>query len=88
LVGWQSFFFCGLFWWFYQYLGCIASSGKIIDEWWTGKDFDRNNRALIEVLPHYLPGVVDENFSQDGQYPSQGLDWALPGALLLHQPPQ
>jgi hypothetical protein len=59
---------------FYQYVGCIVSSGKIIDEWWAGKDFDRNSHAPVEVLPHHLLGVDDEIFSQNGQYPSQDLD--------------
>jgi hypothetical protein len=38
-----------------QYLDCTALNGKIIDEWWTGKNLEGSRRSLIDVFWH-LPG--------------------------------
>jgi hypothetical protein len=39
--------------WRCQQLKCVMSKCTMINELWIGKDFERNNRGLIDVLPWY-----------------------------------
>jgi hypothetical protein len=39
----------------------IASDGRMIAEWWTGKDLDGRDRALIKVLSRHLARGTEEN---------------------------
>jgi hypothetical protein len=40
-------FICGLFNKAVSSLDCIASNGRVINEWWIGKDVERSGRGLI-----------------------------------------
>jgi hypothetical protein len=43
-----------------KYLDYIALNGKMIDEWWIGKDLEGRGCNLIEMIPRYLLRVTGE----------------------------
>lgn len=54
-----------LFFWFvlrcWQHVGYVNINGRIIDEWWLGKDLEGTSRGLIEVLFQHFSGRTVEN---------------------------
>jgi hypothetical protein len=39
----------------------VESKGRVRDDLWIGKDFERSGRGLIEILHKYLTGGIEEN---------------------------
>jgi hypothetical protein len=47
-----------------RYVYYMASSGRMVDEWWIGKDLEGGGRGINEVLSRNLPGGTKENHEE------------------------
>jgi hypothetical protein len=66
-----------------QYPQCVASSGRVVYEWWIVKDSEGTNRRLINipVLFRHFPGETQKNYldlDRDTRCPSHHAKWAPP----------
>jgi hypothetical protein len=58
----------------YQYRVCIASTGRMIDEWWIWKDLEGSDIGIIETVFRNLLGGNQESTEYLSQY-CQCLGW-------------
>jgi hypothetical protein len=87
---WSVYEWVILLW--FQYSDYIASDGRVIDEWWIGKDLGGSSHSVIELLSWNFLGGTEENYrnlNHDALCPGRDLNQTPPeyksGMLLLGQ---
>jgi hypothetical protein len=52
-------FFCDLF---HDDINIL--NGRMIGEWWNGKDLEGSDCSLLEILSQHMPRVTEENYEK------------------------
>jgi hypothetical protein len=85
-------FMCGFLWFILRhcrYVGHVVSNGRMIYEWWTGKDLKGSSGDLIQILCRHLLGGTLKFLCQDSPCLDEDSNRPLPArksrALPLRQ---